>query len=158
MKQRDAAKLNEEYQRLVRGLAETGVRVPAADVGMAGPGAFIGGGWGVGMLWVLWFLAMVIRWCGVVYCVVSFTVHRSHTHNTHSTQKLKTNTVPQAPDFLLQEAVPGNIRRAEHFISFMKKVDIVGPLWYFVGLGEPPLPILCSLQIDGLNASRRSPL
>jgi hypothetical protein len=30
--------------------------------------------------------------------------------------------VPQAPDFLLQEAVPGNIRRAEHFIAFMKKV------------------------------------
>lgn len=40
MKQRDAAKLNEEYQRLVRGLAETGVQVPAADAGMAGPGAW----------------------------------------------------------------------------------------------------------------------
>lgn len=39
MKQRDAAKLNEEYQRLVRGLTETGVQVPAADAGMAGPGA-----------------------------------------------------------------------------------------------------------------------
>jgi hypothetical protein len=41
MKQRDAAKLNEEYQRLVRGLAETGVAVPAADAGMAGPGAWV---------------------------------------------------------------------------------------------------------------------
>lgn len=106
MKQRDAAKLNEEYQRLVRGLAETGVRVPAADVGMAGPGAFIGGGWGVGMLWVLWFLAMVMRWCGVVYCVVSFTVHRSHTYNTH-TLDTKTKNKRSAPGARLPAAGGG---------------------------------------------------
>ena len=34
------------------------------------------------------------------------------------------NAVPQVPDFLQQEAVPGNIRRAEHFLSFMKKVRL----------------------------------
>jgi len=28
------------------------------------------------------------------------------------------------PNDILQEAVPGNIRRAEHFIAFMKKVSL----------------------------------
>jgi hypothetical protein len=32
------------------------------------------------------------------------------------------HAVPQLPHELLQEAIPGNIRRAEHFITFMKKV------------------------------------
>lgn len=36
---------------------------------------------------------------------------------------INANAVPQVPDFLQQEAVPGNIRRAEHFLSFMKKVE-----------------------------------
>lgn len=31
------------------------------------------------------------------------------------------NVVLALPDDLLQEAVPGNIRRAEHFIGFLKR-------------------------------------
>ena len=38
MKQKDSSKLNEEYQRLVRGLTESGVITPAADAAMAAPG------------------------------------------------------------------------------------------------------------------------
>ena len=39
MKQKDANKLNEEYQRLVRGLTESGaIRGANADAFMAGPG------------------------------------------------------------------------------------------------------------------------
>lgn len=30
---------------------------------------------------------------------------------------------PALPADILQEAVPGNIRRAEHFVSFMRKVS-----------------------------------
>lgn len=33
-------------------------------------------------------------------------------------------SVPGLPAELMQEAVPGNIRRAEHFLQFMKKVRI----------------------------------
>ena len=32
-----------------------------------------------------------------------------------------TNELQALPDDLLKEAVPGNIRRAEHFIAFLKR-------------------------------------
>ena len=32
-----------------------------------------------------------------------------------------TNAVAALPDDLLKEAVPGNIRRAEHFVAFLKR-------------------------------------
>lgn len=31
------------------------------------------------------------------------------------------NIILALPDDLLQEAVPGNIRRAEHFVTFLKR-------------------------------------
>lgn len=31
---------------------------------------------------------------------------------------------PVLPDDILQEAVPGNIRKAEHFVAFLKKVVV----------------------------------
>lgn len=34
--------------------------------------------------------------------------------------------MPGLPSELMQEAVPGNIRRAEHFLQFMKKVSHLG--------------------------------
>lgn len=34
----------------------------------------------------------------------------------------QTNRVPALPDDLLKEAVPGNIRRAEHFVAFLKRL------------------------------------
>lgn len=76
MKQKDANKLNEEYQRLVRGLAESGALGGAAGAGSAASPA----------------------------------------------DAMLANPVPRLPDALAQEAVPGNIRRAEHFLTFMKKV------------------------------------
>jgi len=76
MKQKDASKLNEEYQRLVRGLTEAGV---------------IGGGAGAGPA-------------------------------ASAADGMLADPVPRLPDALVQEAVPGNIRRAEHFLTFMKKV------------------------------------
>lgn len=33
----------------------------------------------------------------------------------------ETKTFVALPDDLLQEAVPGNIRRAEHFVAFLKR-------------------------------------
>ena len=44
MKQKDASRLNEEYQRLVRGLVDSGVAVaplPAADQTLAAPGTCV---------------------------------------------------------------------------------------------------------------------
>jgi DNA excision repair protein ERCC-2 len=76
MKQKDANKLNEEYQRLVRGLAESGALGGATGAGSAASPA----------------------------------------------DAMLANPVPRLPDALAQEAVPGNIRRAEHFLTFMKKV------------------------------------
>ncbi|KNC79154.1 hypothetical protein SARC_08434, partial [Sphaeroforma arctica JP610] len=32
---------------------------------------------------------------------------------------------PVLPDAMLEEAIPGNIRKAEHFIGFVKRVDDV---------------------------------
>ncbi len=81
MKQKDASKLNEEYQRLVRGLTESGVI-----------GGGVGGGGGGGG------------------------------HAGNAADAMLANPVPRLPDELMHEAVPGNIRRAEHFLTFMKKV------------------------------------
>eukprot|EP00639_Heterosigma_akashiwo_P012407 CAMPEP_0206361122 /NCGR_PEP_ID=MMETSP0294-20121207/149_1 /ASSEMBLY_ACC=CAM_ASM_000327 /TAXON_ID=39354 /ORGANISM="Heterosigma akashiwo, Strain CCMP2393" /LENGTH=597 /DNA_ID=CAMNT_0053805897 /DNA_START=1 /DNA_END=1795 /DNA_ORIENTATION=+ len=64
-KQSDAAKLQEEYQSLVRGLAEAAAQQRGPDAALANPAL---------------------------------------------------------PQDILQEAVPGNIRRAEHFVGFMKKI------------------------------------
>ncbi|CAN0035795.1 unnamed protein product [Choristocarpus tenellus] len=66
MKRSDQQRLNDEYQRLVSGLAGSGVT-----------GQF-------------------------------------------DADSLPAN--PALPADILQEAVPGNIRRAEHFVSFMRKV------------------------------------
>ena len=79
MKQKDASKLNEEYQRLVRGLTESGVIGGGAGAGRAAAAAAAADG-------------------------------------------MLADPVPRLPDALVQEAVPGNIRRAEHFLTFMKKV------------------------------------
>ncbi|CAM9626346.1 unnamed protein product, partial [Chrysoparadoxa australica] len=67
MKASDRERLNQEYQRLVRGLAESGPEQsgPATDAVLANPAL---------------------------------------------------------PADILQEAVPGNIRRAEHFVAFMRKL------------------------------------
>lgn len=40
---------------------------------------------------------------------------------TNSSSRTLLIRVPVLPDDLLQEAVPGNIRRAEHFVAFLKR-------------------------------------
>lgn len=91
MKSTDQARLNEEYQRLVNGLAES--VIPSRAGGGVGGGGGSGPGAGAG------------------------------TATSAAADEIAAN--PTLPADILQEAVPGNIRRAEHFISFMRKVSFV---------------------------------
>eukprot|EP00903_Cladosiphon_okamuranus_P005999 g5919.t1 len=94
MKRTDQARLNEEYQRLVSGLAESGLG--RASGGVAGPTTAAGGGGAAGP-------------AGAAAEVVAAAA-----------DSIPAN--PALPADILQEAVPGNIRRAEHFVSFMRKI------------------------------------
>lgn len=113
MKRTDQARLNAEYQRLVSGLADSGVG--RASGGVAGAGAGAGSGSGSG-----------------------------------STAAAAADSIPANPALpadILQEAVPGNIRRAEHFVSFMRKVGcgVVWGGWGGDGSGVgAEVPIRCS--------------
>lgn len=55
---------------------------------------------------------------------------------------------PALPDDILREAVPGNIRRAEHFVSFLKRLVqyIKGRLQTEQVESEGPISFLSSLQ------------
>lgn len=55
---------------------------------------------------------------------------------------------PVLPDDILREAVPGNIRRAEHFVAFLKRLVqyIKGRLLTEVVESEGPLSFLNSLN------------
>lgn len=79
MKSTDADKLQNEYNKLVEGLRETG-EARDEDAFMSNPG-----------------------------------------DTRHANLQPSTDTTAALPDDLLKEAVPGNIRRAEHFISFLKR-------------------------------------
>lgn len=85
LKRTDQARLNAEYQRLVSGLADSGLG--RASGGIAGSAGGAGGG------------------------AASLAA---------AADAIPAN--PALPADILQEAVPGNIRRAEHFVSFMRKV------------------------------------
>lgn len=87
MKRTDQARLNEEYQRLVNGLAESGFGRSSGGVGGSnGLAGGTGGGEDI----------------------------------SAAADAIPAN--PALPADILQEAVPGNIRRAEHFVSFLRKV------------------------------------
>ena len=95
MKQTDQARLNEEYRRLVSGLAESGLGRSSGGVGgtsTAGGGTAGGGSGTAGAVTV-----------------------------SAAADAIPAN--PALPADILQEAVPGNIRRAEHFVSFLRKVN-----------------------------------
>lgn len=127
MKKTDQARLNAEYQRLVSGLAESGLgRASGGVAGTSGAAAATGasaagagGGAGAGVA------------AGAAGAAAA------------AADSIPAN--PVLPADILQEAVPGNIRRAEHFISFMRKVTclltarVVGVLccvvWYCVVVG-----------------------
>jgi DNA excision repair protein ERCC-2 len=51
-------------------------------------------------------------------------LYHTHTHNSGAVQAAADGVLanPALPADILQEAVPGTIRRAEHFIAFMRKV------------------------------------
>lgn len=89
MKRTDQARLNAEYQRLVSGLAESGLGRSSGGVGGAAGGSGAGGSAG---------------------------------ELSSAADSIPAN--PALPADILQEAVPGNIRRAEHFVSFMRKVGV----------------------------------
>ena len=77
LKESDAQKLQDEYQKLVEGLREAD-EARNEEAFMANPGSYL--------------------------------------------EKADTAlTIAALPDDLLKEAVPGNIRRAEHFVSFLKR-------------------------------------
>jgi DNA excision repair protein ERCC-2 len=78
LKETDAQKLQDEYNKLVVGLREAD-EARNEDAFMANPGAFLARN----------------RWFRLT-CIA-------------------------LPDDLLKEAVPGNIRRAEHFVAFLKR-------------------------------------
>lgn len=97
MKRTDQARLNAEYQRLVSGLADSGLG--RASGGVAGSTAAGSGGGAAGP-------------AGAAAEEVAAAA-----------DSIPAN--PALPADILQEAVPGNIRRAEHFVSFMRKVRSV---------------------------------
>lgn len=107
MKRTDQARLNAEYQRLVSGLAESGVGRASGGVAgstTAGPGgATASGGGGAAA-------AGADAAGGAAEVAVAADAIPAN---------------PALPADILQEAVPGNIRRAEHFVSFMRKVRCV---------------------------------
>lgn len=98
MKRTDQARLNAEYQRLVSGLADSGLGRASGGVAgsTAGAGGSGGGGGAAGP-------------AGAPAEAVAAAA-----------DSIPAN--PALPADILQEAVPGNIRRAEHFVSFMRKV------------------------------------
>jgi DNA excision repair protein ERCC-2 len=77
LKESDAQKLQDEYQKLVEGLREAD-EARNEEAFMANPGPYL-------LVCRIWL------------------------------------TIAALPDDLLKEAVPGNIRRAEHFVSFLKR-------------------------------------
>lgn len=83
IKKTDAAKLQDEYAKLVEGLQEATAETTPEDAFMANPGNY------------------------KVEC---------------SPPRIPiTNNRLVLPDDLLKEAIPGNIRKAEHFIAFLKR-------------------------------------
>jgi DNA excision repair protein ERCC-2 len=57
---------------------------------------------------------------------------------------LITNALAALPDDLLKEAVPGNIRRAEHFVAFLKRFIEYLKVRVTLGIAEKPLTIIDS--------------
>lgn len=81
IKKTDAAKLQDEYARLVEGLQESAAEASDEDAFMANPGS---------------------------------SRKKAAFYFTEISGKV-------LPDDLLKEAVPGNIRKAEHFVAFLKR-------------------------------------
>jgi DNA excision repair protein ERCC-2 len=54
------------------------------------------------------------------------------------------NALAALPDDLLKEAVPGNIRRAEHFVAFLKRFIEYLKVRVTLGIAEKPLTIIDS--------------
>jgi DNA excision repair protein ERCC-2 len=80
VKKTDAAKLQDEYAKLVDGLQEATAETTPEDAFMANPGNYR------------------------AECSPPLTKNHS-----------------VLPDDLLKEAIPGNIRKAEHFVAFLKR-------------------------------------
>ena len=98
IKASDSQRLQQEYQNLVNGLIDQGLLdQPANDIGLA---------------------SVSISW-------LRQTRKRTHLfHNFSRSDLISLFFLLQnvlSPD-VLNEAVPGNIRRAEHFVGFMKKI------------------------------------
>ena len=101
MKRTDQARLNAEYQRLVSGLADSGLgRASGGVAGTTNAGNGSGGGGGGGG--------------------AAGPAGAAAEAMAAAADSIPAN--PALPADILQEAVPGNIRRAEHFVSFMRKV------------------------------------
>eukprot|EP00904_Undaria_pinnatifida_P005279 jgi/Undpi1/1881/HiC_scaffold_12.g05268.m1 len=124
MKRTDQARLNAEYQRLVSGLAESGLG--RSSGGVAG-GVEAGSGAGSGA-------------AGVAAAADAIPAN------------------PALPADILQEAVPGNIRRAEHFVSFMRKIVEHFKTRVRVQSVESETPLAFVHRMHQVTALERKPL
>ncbi|CAM9937713.1 unnamed protein product [Ascophyllum nodosum] len=130
MKRTDQARLNEEYRRLVSGLAESGLGRSSGGVGgtsTAGGGTAGGGSGTAGAVAV-----------------------------SAAADAIPAN--PALPADILQEAVPGNIRRAEHFVSFLRKVVEHFKSRVRVQSVESETPLAFVHRLQQVTALERKPL
>jgi len=112
IKKTDAAKLQDEYAKLVEGLQESAADAADEDAFMANPGS---------------------------------SRKRAAFYFTEISRKV-------LPDDLLKEAVPGNIRKAEHFVAFLKRF-----VEYLKVFGLSPMrhtPLIGTIDQDARFACR----
>ncbi|CAM9956964.1 unnamed protein product [Ectocarpus sp. 6 AP-2014] len=143
MKRTDQARLNAEYQRLVSGLADSGLGrasggVAGSAVGAGGAAAAGGGG------------------SGAAGAGASAAGGGGATEVAAAADAIPAN--PALPADILQEAVPGNIRRAEHFVSFMRKVVEHFKTRVRVQSVESETPLAFVHRMQQVTALERKPL
>ncbi|CAN0106567.1 unnamed protein product, partial [Ectocarpus sp. 13 AM-2016] len=143
MKRTDQARLNAEYQRLVSGLADSGLGRASGGVAgsAAGAGAAAAAGGGGG---------------GAAGAGASSTAGGGATEVAVAADAIPAN--PALPADILQEAVPGNIRRAEHFVSFMRKVVEHFKTRVRVQSVESETPLAFIHRMQQVTALERKPL
>jgi len=103
----DSRRLNEEYQNLVRGLARNGMLDASSSSSSSSSSAPLGGGGGGG---------------GGRSLSTALGGGGNNAASVNGDIADQLLASPVMDPSLLEEALPGNIRRAKHFIGFMRKI------------------------------------